>query len=58
MLVLQEATKKICMEGIKELLYADDLLIMVDSEDEMVEYDGGIQSIEEWDSIREVLKLI
>ena len=36
-LVMQEATREIGLEGIKELLYADDLVIMADSEEELVE---------------------
>ncbi len=35
--VMQEATKEARREGLKELLYADDLVLMAESEEEAVE---------------------
>ncbi len=35
--VMQEATKEAGREGLKELLYADDLVLMAESEEEVVE---------------------
>ena len=36
-LVIQEATKEVGREGLMELLYADDLVLMAESQDEVVE---------------------
>ncbi len=38
--VMQEAMKEARREGLKELLYADDLVLMAESEEEVVEKSG------------------